>query len=329
MDKTKSNKPVETRYSEIKYRSNQPVQMVGKYTAERVLRTYTEDFIDEQDGQIHSIERHETIISKGEQITNDMVPKILFYMQEGGLKDVLVSNQNRKVEPYTRPHLVPYIVTVRVGRQPKKVIVQANSMRMALQIVADHTELKDSGDYYEITSAKMASEFIIIEDTLRKLEREEMRANQDPMDRDLKQELIEKKKDEEEEQNEINRYYQIDARVGVTIDENDRDTQMPHSFLVKVQDADLAKVLITKWIRKNLREKGKDADKAKIELTLDEAVIFNCTRVIPREFSHVYMDHEEEEDTIDRIHEMNEPDRKCILEQIINTLDHQGKGQRK
>lgn len=322
-------KPVETRYSEIKYRSDDPKKMVGKYTAEAVLRTYTEDFLDEADGTIHSIERHETIIRKGEQITNDMVPKILFYMQEGGLKDILVSNQNRKTEPYLRPHLVPYIVSVRVGRQPRKVIVQATSMRMALQIVADHTELKDTEGAYEITSAKMANEFVIIEDTLRKLEREELEANQDPMDRDLIQEHKNKKAEEQEEQDPANRYYQIDARVSVIVDEHDRDMQVPRSFLVKVQDADLAKVLITKWIRKNIREQGKDADKAKIELTLDEAVIFNCTRVIPREFSKVYLDHEDEEETIDRIHEMNEPDRKCILEQVINTLDHQGKGPRK
>lgn len=290
--KTQTQK-VETKYDEIKYRCSDPKRMVGRYTAEAVQRTYIEDFVDENDGQIHSIERHETIIQSGTEITADMIPQIRFWMQSGDIKDILISNQNRQIEEYLRPYCVPFIVSIKVGRQPKKVVVQANSLKMAIAIVADHAELKDKGGSYEITSAKMATEMIIIEDTLRKLEREEITKNQDPMDRDIKQELKDRKEEEQEEQNPANRYYQIDARVSVYVDENDLSLDVPRTFLVRVPDADLAKILITKWIRKNIRDRGKDDEKAKITMTLDEAVIYNCTRVIPRAFTDEYLKHEE------------------------------------
>ncbi len=318
---TPGEKPIQTKYNEIKYRCSDPKRMVGRYTAEAVKRTYTEDFLDEADGQVHSIERHETIIHKGEEITNEMVPQILFYMQEGSIKDILISNQNRQCEPYERPWPVPFIVSIKVGRQPKKVIVQATTMKMALAMVSDHCELKDRGGDYEITSAKMANEFIIIEDTLRKLEREELSRNQDPMDRDLIQEAKDRKeqeKEEQEEQDPANRYYQIDARVSIFIDENDRSTDIPYSFLVRVPDADLAKVLIEKWIRKNLREKGKDGDNAKIQLTLDEAVIFNCTRVIPRAFTDEYIKHQESQRIADKLLYASEGETKEIIERYIH-----------
>ena len=55
--KTKNNETV-TRTSDIE-------QMKGMYLSERLLRTWKEDFADEDTGEVVSIERHEVILEKG------------------------------------------------------------------------------------------------------------------------------------------------------------------------------------------------------------------------------------------------------------------------
>lgn len=133
-----TNKPeTPTRYQEIKYRSDQPVRMVGKFTAEHVKRTWKEDFFDKDTKQVITVDRYETIITRGQEISHDMIPKILFHMQAGELKDILVSNQRRMRDQVKRTHPTPFIVNLHMGDRGCKVIVQATSIKQAINIAAD------------------------------------------------------------------------------------------------------------------------------------------------------------------------------------------------
>ena len=136
----------------------------------------------------------------------------------------------------------------------------------------------------------MANDLIIIEDSLRKLEREELIKDVDPMDRDKKAEAKARELEEQDENNPENKFYQIDAKINLA-GEDPRIVGVSRSFLVRTQDADLAKVLITKWIRKKQEEQNKESDK--IGIVLEEAKIFTCNKVIPYAFTTEYLKHEE------------------------------------
>lgn len=143
-----TNKPeTPTRYQEIKYRSDQPVRMVGKFTAEHVKRTWKEDFLDKNTKQVITVDRYETIITRGQEISHDMIPKILFHMQAGELKDILVSNQRRMRDQVKRTHPTPFIVNLHMGDRGCKVIVQATSIKQAINIAADWAEQTGEGHF--------------------------------------------------------------------------------------------------------------------------------------------------------------------------------------
>ena len=306
---------VQTRYQEIRYRSDQPVRMVGKFTAENVKRTWKEDFLDDATKQVITVDRYETIITRGQEISHDMIPKILFHMQAGELKDILVSNQRRLRDQAKRTSPIPFIVNFHMGDRGCKVIVQATSIKQAINIAVDWAEQTGEG-HFEVIQAKMANDLIIIEDSLRKLEREELTRNADPIDRDKKAEAAAREREEQDENNPENKFYQIDAKINLA-GEDPRIVGVSRSFLVRTQDADLAKVLIEKWIRKKKEEKNEEVDR--IAIVLEEAKIFTCNKVIPYAFTEEYRKHEREEEILEKQLRMN--NLPSLQERLNNALE--------
>ena len=50
------NEKVKTRKDEIRFKTDDPKRMLNKYICARVLKTWTEDFVDEDTGELLSIE---------------------------------------------------------------------------------------------------------------------------------------------------------------------------------------------------------------------------------------------------------------------------------
>lgn len=48
---------IDSRKTEIRYITDDPKKMLGKWVARRALKTWTEDFVDESSGKVVSIER--------------------------------------------------------------------------------------------------------------------------------------------------------------------------------------------------------------------------------------------------------------------------------
>lgn len=48
---------IQTRKDEIRFFTNKPEEMLGKYLAKRLLRTWQEDFVDNDTGEVVSIDR--------------------------------------------------------------------------------------------------------------------------------------------------------------------------------------------------------------------------------------------------------------------------------
>jgi DNA-directed RNA polymerase subunit beta len=75
---------------EIKISKAALKKVVGRRLAARVLKTWVEDFVDEDTGEVVSIERNEVIVDREVVITNDHVDEIL----ESGTKTILLHKED-------------------------------------------------------------------------------------------------------------------------------------------------------------------------------------------------------------------------------------------
>ena len=90
------------------FRTSDPKEILGKYLPKHVLKTWKEDFIDEDTHEVVSIERNEVIVDSGE-ITQDKLQQIMFAIQAGDIEDVEVSNEDvRPMSVQTANYLIPY-----------------------------------------------------------------------------------------------------------------------------------------------------------------------------------------------------------------------------
>lgn len=78
--------------------TSKPEEMRGKYLAEKVVKSWTEDFIDEANGKPVTIERTEVLFGRGEYIDDDLLQKIMFSIQAEEIKTVKVVDTKPTVE---------------------------------------------------------------------------------------------------------------------------------------------------------------------------------------------------------------------------------------
>ena len=76
---------------EVKVNRNNLKKVVGKQLAARVVRACTEDFVDEDTGEVISIERTEVIIDRDVELTEEHVEKIL----NMDIKSILVKTEDK------------------------------------------------------------------------------------------------------------------------------------------------------------------------------------------------------------------------------------------
>lgn len=146
------------------FRTSDPKQMRDMYLAEAVKRNYTEDFMDEDDGSIHTIERSELIMSRGELLNAERISTIMFHIQAGDITDVLVTDSNVGAERYICPAQDPYEVFMRNGLKKKLYLVRAQSVEQAIQIASDYAMMYlDLKGWYSVRKVNTAS-YRIIED---------------------------------------------------------------------------------------------------------------------------------------------------------------------
>lgn len=153
-------KELVTRINEVRLRISDPKEMVGKLLAESVKRTWTEDFLDEDSGEITSVERAEVVVERGKRLTPDDVARITFYQQEGSVKDILITNQDRPAS-YNRNRHGYFEVLATAGRTKKRLLVYSKDIPMALQIAIDYCEQVFDKDFC-IDSIKLANDYRVI-----------------------------------------------------------------------------------------------------------------------------------------------------------------------
>ena len=81
---------------EIKVSRTSMKKVVGRRLAARVLKSWTEDFVDEDTGEVVSIERNEVIIDREIDIEEDHIEEIL----ESGVKTILVHKEDQNQQDF-------------------------------------------------------------------------------------------------------------------------------------------------------------------------------------------------------------------------------------
>lgn len=299
---------IESRKTEIRFVTSDPKKMLGKWVARRALKTWTEDFIDETTGKTVSVERNDVLLERGTYISQDVLCTINFMMQEGSLKEVEVSNQNRQGTLLENRSIFPYKAVAKIDGKRKTFLLYANSIANALLILVDYIELHCKGGF-EITDIKEMEFCVVIIDRLRSAESRKYELDAAYLKGEISMEdfveatadnITEGYPDAEDisdDKKETKKFYQIGAHV-VLHDDKEGDIEEDHTFIVQTISAVRANMLIEKWLRdkqeerfrESLRHPERTFIKYQINSFIEESKIIPIGCFIPVDFSQVYND---------------------------------------
>lgn len=240
---------MKTKKDQIITRTTEPKEMYGKYLAENVIRSWDEDFTDEDTGEVVSVERSEIVARAGEYVDNEIVPMIMFHVQAGDVKEVVLSNQKRAAFFATCESESVWAITVDCNGRKLKLLLYAKSVDNALEIAKDFVELEHEGPC-SVVQAKDMGCYLMIENKIEEIQSIE----------------LEKK------------HYRIEAKI---ISENMIDY---HTFIVKSTDVDGCMALIKEWVSNSDLLHSDDY----IDILAESAVVIPCCRVVEKEFSQAY-----------------------------------------
>lgn len=291
---------IQTRKTEERYFTNDPKRMLGRYLVNRLCRTWTETFIDEDTGDTVPIERNEILFDKGTLITQDNLAKIRFYMAEGSVNEVEVSNQRRACFEMLNARFYPYVAQVTIGDKRKKVLLYATGVENAITIIKDYVELNFEG-MFNISMVKEFESCIVLLDKLKgvkysfekdfcsgKISAEEFLEA-------LVLQVDEEQREQEEEQI-SKKWYKINSKIITTDKEGNETTEFFH-FVVNSTSAERANMLINVYLKRKQdeervksTEKGIAFDEELITAAIEEAAIIPIGVFIPKEFSEAYIE---------------------------------------
>lgn len=254
-----------------------------QYFAKTHYKVWNEDFLDQDTGEIVSVERTLALYQKGRMITADETSTILFHLQTGDLKEIWLSNQSRMgaviVDGWANQLWVVKLCEVH-GKTRQKILTHAASAEKAIAIVRDWVELNHS-IHYEVASVKNFDTCIIIDDV------------QPPADEGEETEQQEVSQPiEDQPPTGAKRYYKTTVRISYGQkhgDENEYNQEWP--FIVSARDMEETNEKINKYlterVAKEIAEDGK-SDLEGYKLTTIDGSPISCNIIIPNEFSEAY-----------------------------------------
>lgn len=293
MAKKKNQTRVETRKDEIRVTTRDLKQMLNKYLVHNLFRKWTEDFMDQDTGEVVSIERNELILEAGTYLGKEECSTINFYMQEGSITEVEVSNQKRMAFENDRDALVPYIAQVMLDKK-KKFLLKAQNIDQAREIVKDYTELNFKGPY-RITLLKEFYYRTILVDKLSVTPIDEIGKLAIEFPDLYSEEQIKALMGEGEEDIPEPKFYNIEARIILTGPKEEDKEKTNQTFVVETYNAERAMLIINKYLNdkqdeleKAVKEKGWEFDRKIIHASIEQSSIIPVNSCIPEEFSIAY-----------------------------------------
>lgn len=245
-----------SRFNEETFTTSDLTALKGKYLTENLYRRWEEKFIDEDTGELVPIERREIILYQGEELTDDNLQTIKFFMDSGELKEVSVSNLQRSARLVGGSATI-WTAVVDDNDKKRTFYLYANSAIVAQQIITDYVEQHYKGTF-EIKSLKEQQYFTLVS-------------------------LAKKNSDEEQ-----NKFYQIEVEIMVNKE------SYPMRFLVKAPNAEEAKVLSEAFYETYMRVADEDKELPPYTMTLLSAKTLNVEAVIDHQFCKEYIDKSKE-----------------------------------
>lgn len=285
-------RPVETKKSEVREITSDISRMKGKYLVYDLKRSWREDFLDEGSGEVVSIERKELIYERGTLLQAEELSRIQFFMDEGSISEVEVSNQKRMSYEFKNTYIYPYMAQVDVENKKKKFLMLASSVDNALEIVKDYVELNYTGRY-QVSMVKEYENHIIIVDTMLKKPLDDvtkLALDEELYSREERDQIL---KGDDENTPDTLKFYKIKARVSFS-DEENKD-EIFQSFIVNTYTAERAIMLINDFLNreqnkheKEAVDKGNTFKRKDINAVIEESGVIPVYAFIPKAFSEAY-----------------------------------------
>ena len=148
--------------------TNKAWEMLHKYLAESAVKTWTENFVDQDMGEKVPVERHEVIFDRGTYIDESLLPKIMFSIQSEELKTVKVC-ENKPLVKRHNMQVRRYIVKLSDGLRKSNIYTtRARTPEDAAQMVCDYYTIYGlptlSGNFSVIDSAATGLQLLYKED---------------------------------------------------------------------------------------------------------------------------------------------------------------------
>lgn len=133
--------------------TSDPKVMLDKWLAETVTKKWTEDFLDEDTGEIVEIERNEVLVPKGTLCSQDVVQLITFHLQAGDIETVKVTDHpplNKRNELLMTSYIVSvgsmlpqteyiYVTDVQTPEEAANVVTDYCKVYSSPNIIGDFT----------------------------------------------------------------------------------------------------------------------------------------------------------------------------------------------
>lgn len=170
MKKVADTPAINTRFHEDIITTADIAKMKGSYLAERLLRSWNEDFVDEDNGDVVSIQRNEIIYDRGTFIDNDVLTEINFHLQTNDIQEVKISNQKR-IGFLSGGLTSVWQAVAKYNNKKFTYMLYSNSMRMAFDIATDFLEQELPGGFQLHTLKELDySNPIVVDDDTEELD---------------------------------------------------------------------------------------------------------------------------------------------------------------
>ena len=311
-------KTVQTRHNEEIILATTPEEMFGKYAAENINHVWKEDFVDEDKGEVVTMERKQLIFERGTYFDNRNIDSVRFHFEAGEFSQALVSNQCRIGNEIDHWGLQTYKVKVSINGKNNVIVCQARSLTMAHAIVKDWCELHLDKAFLIVSIAELSTG-TILNAALKK--REDASANESAEDSAEAQnaeaaaeeeqlptleeeaasdpnddgdifggEELEKEAEAASSKKSSSGYYEVQLEIHYQYKDRDLKHSAVKGFLVEAKDADAARDVCFGYIDMT-REDNETVE----EIRIISASPFSCYKVIEREFTAAYIDAERNE----------------------------------
>lgn len=295
---------VETRKTEIRYRTTDLSRMRNRFIARRVMKTRTEECLDTSTGKMVEVECNELLFEKGTFIDDDVLTSIRFWQVEGSLdgKEIEVSNQRRLSFVERNSSLYPYKAAAKINDRKWSFLLYATSVANALIILTDYIELNFDGGF-TVTDIKEMDYYIILIDSLKTPKKNRLETDIAYLNGDISVDeyadatSAESGEDEEVDNSLKLKFYQITSRIVGTDNDGCEETQNG-SFIVQTYTAARANLIIGKWLQDQEQRRYLEAQKnpdrtyepRQVESFIEKSKTIPIGRFIPVEFSQAYQD---------------------------------------